>query len=350
MNDSEPLSLPAKKLLMEPVFRPSRSKAVLAAEWVEEVLRCDERDARLYLEELATHGLLLPYHGPEAARLTPPCFQPSPDASLTSERLVRQHKKRREPLINQASYRLKDLILAICFEDHASNRRLTGGFGAATIFPVVDLYFFLAAPKESVDEAIEELTSSRLLEPNVQRVGNEDVRYVYLTRKGVRYYEDQVRQKFGLGPADSILDEPAQSLAVFFAWQSENKPARNKLSTAVPRVVERINSENKLLRELTLVQATEAGAGALRIDVAIEERIKNATYFVGDLTPVYAYHGRLRVNENVLVETGFALASKPPSRIVLLEMRDPEVRKQSPNPVVRGEAAGATTAGWKNLK
>jgi hypothetical protein len=26
------------------------------------------------------------------------------------------------------------------------------------------------------------------------------------------------------------------------------------------------------------------------------------------------------------------------------------IGKQSPNPVVRGEAAGATTAGWKNLK
>src|SRR5690606_21905604 len=140
--------------------------------------------------------------------------------------------------------------------------------------------------------------TSKLLEPNVQRVGNEHVRYVDLTRKGVRYYEDKVREKFGLGPADSILDEPGQSLEIFFAWQSENKPARNKLFEAVPKVVERINNENNLLRELTLIQATGAGAGALRIDVAIEERIKNATYFVGDLTPVYAYHNRLRVNEN----------------------------------------------------
>ena len=73
------------------------------------------------------------------------------------------------------------------------------------------------------------------------------------------------------------------------------------------------------------MQASEPGEGALRIDASLQEKIRSADYFVGDLTPVYAYKNRLRVNENVLIETGFALAGKDEGRIILLALNDPVI-------------------------
>jgi len=90
-------------------------------------------------------------------------------------------------------------------------------------------------------------------------------------------------------------------------------------------VVAALNGQSSLTLPLRVVQATEAGEGAIRIDVALQEKIARADFFVGDLTPVYAYGERLRVNENVLVEVGYALASKEPNQIVLVAMKRDDV-------------------------
>ena len=69
-----------------------------------------------------------------------------------------------------------------------------------------------------------------------------------------------------------------------------------------------------------------AGAGeAIRIDVEIQNKIRRAEFFVGDFTAVYQYEGRLRVNENFLVEVGYALASKEPSQVLLLALKRDDV-------------------------
>jgi len=71
------------------------------------------------------------------------------------------------------------------------------------------------------------------------------------------------------------------------------------------------------------------GDGAVRIDVAIQERIRCCNVFVADVTPVAADGERLRLNDNVLVEVGYALASKDPGQIVLVALeRDIEVGRK----------------------
>ena len=135
-----------------------------------------------------------------------------------------------------------------------------------------------------------------------------------------------------LSPEESILDLNERThIVIFNAWQSEFNPSRSKINDALEAVVEAINARPGLWRPLKVEQATQPGDGALRIDVALQEKIKRADFFVGDMTPVFAYEDRLRVNENVLVEVGFALASETPSQVILLAVRRGDVPGQPEN-------------------
>jgi hypothetical protein len=123
-----------------------------------------------------------------------------------------------------------------------------------------------------------------------------------------------------------VLDAPVTApLVVFDAWQSECAAAHEIIEAVLPEVIEALNSTAGLVRPLEIIRAAAAGDGAIRIDATLQERIRHADFFIGDLTPVYAYNNRLRVNENVLVEVGFALASKDANQIILLALHRDDV-------------------------
>jgi hypothetical protein len=330
LSDGMTLSSKAEKLLMERMFRAFVHRPALGIQWAEEVLDSDAEEARTYLEELEREGFIEPHPDPQMTA-PGPWWAATERSWRASERLLRAKGMRREPLVNQHSYELKDLILALCYEHHGSNRKGIGFLGMTTPVPLDPFFVLLDWPRSTIERACNDLVEAELVTRSSQRIGTVDAEYLDLTRKGLKYYEKSVCPKFRLSETDSLLDPPG-SLSLFFAWQSEYKPSRNILSEAVPKVIEDIKSGNQLLRELRFMEATEPGEGALRIDVALQEKIRQADYFVGDLTPVYAYDGRLRVNENVLVEAGFALASKPPGQILLLSMAGVVVPGTGSNP------------------
>lgn len=72
---------------------------------------------------------------------------------------------------------------------------------------------------------------------------------------------------------------------------------------------------------MALIEARDVGEGAIRIDVEIQAKIRHAEFFVGDVTVVCRNGRRLLHNENVLVEVGYALASKKPQQIILLAIK-----------------------------
>jgi len=312
------LSTGAAKFLIEAIFRPSRREARIDTATVVSVLDCTEDEAQDYLRELAREGLILRQDE------NPLYYRTTPSGCQASETMLRQRKRRRAVLMGQLLRPIKDLILALAYEGHATNARLKPGFwGTVTTFPLIDTRTILRDwPEHSVDNACSELIAAGLLADSGMLQGT---RHVDLTRRGIKEYKSRIRVSLGLREQESILDPPPDGLQVFFAWQSEFKPARNILSEVVSAAIRQLNADDRLLRAITLVEATEPGEGALRIDVSLPEKIRDADYFIGDLTPVYSYGSRLRVNENVLIETGFALASKPESRIILLAMRGREV-------------------------
>jgi DNA-binding MarR family transcriptional regulator len=308
----------AALLVMDVRFRPSRRTATFGTEDVVDCLGCDADQASACLVELERNGLV------EHVDAQAPTYRATPAGSLASERTWRERKRRRKPLLAQLSYPLNDLIVAIIYEPHAFNRRLPGGvWGTVPIFPLVDLIFFLRDwPEESVRSACSELEKAGMLKSSRDQEQRE---YVELTPKALRYYTREIRAHFGLPTTECLLDAAPAGLRVFFAWQSEVDASRSILTDAIPKVIGDLNRAGTLIQEMTLVHASEPGQGALRIDSSLQERIRSADYFIADLTAVHVSKGRLRVNDNVLIETGFALASKPEDRVILMALRDPPI-------------------------
>jgi hypothetical protein len=183
---------------------------------------------------------------------------------------------------------------------------------------------------ETVDTASLMLVDEGLLKRTTKYGSDQEA--FEATGRARQAYNAGIAARLKIADGESILDiQKRSSIDVFFAWQSEYKPSRNAIDSALKKVVDEVNRLGGLSYPLRIVQATEPGEGAIRIDVALQAKIGKADFFVGDLTPVYAYGERLRVNENVLVEVGFALASKEPSEIVLVAMKRDEVPGDAAN-------------------
>lgn len=261
-----------------------------------------------------------------------PAYQAQPLAYEAREAVLRARGLRHPALVNQRSFAIADLILALVMCPHIWNARMTGAFfGAEPIVTVRELDLYLADfSKQEVRDGCSDLVRQGLVVETKKSGTNEDA--LEVTGLGRQAYRTAVSPKLKLREGESLLDHQKKTfIEVFNAWQSEHNPARSAVYSALSEVVSSLNTAGGLTHPLKIVQATEPGDGAIRIDVALQEKIKKADFFVGDLTPVYAYGGRLRVNENVLVEVGFAMASKDPNQIVLLAMKRTDVPGDATN-------------------
>jgi hypothetical protein len=259
-------------------------------------------------------------------------YAPGPKGWKAREHLLTTNRKRKGALIKQLDYKLPDLLLALLAYPDISNAKMSGAFfgrAKALSLPELETYLHGYAPEAIASEA-NILVFQGLAEAVLATRSNTDKAFA-ITGRGIRKYKDEIAARLGLATDEGILDlvedkpEGRSHISIFEAWQSEYKPSRNIITPALEEVVAALNESARTTYPLCVVRATEPGDGAIRIDVALQERILEADFFIGDLTPVYAYGERLRVNENVLVEVGFALASKEPSRIILLAKSDVEV-------------------------
>jgi len=248
-----------------------------------------------------------------------------PTGHEAREKVLRSRQLRHPTLITQRAHSITDLIVALVNCPHIWNSRMTGAFLAAEPKMTrreLELYLFAFAPDE-IRDACSALVEEGLLNPTMKYGSTEEA--FELTGRGRQEYRS-VSARLRIAAGTSILDVQTKSdIEIFNAWQSEHKQSRNAIRAALDHALRNINGLAGLVLPLRITEATEAGDGAIRIDVALQDRIAKADLFVGDLTPVYAYGDRLRVNENVLVEVGFALASKDPNQIILLAMKRNDV-------------------------
>jgi hypothetical protein len=125
-----------------------------------------------------------------------------------------------------------------------------------------------------------------------------------------------------LTEGQSILDlDKRTDIVVFLVWQSDLPASRNQIGTVLRDLVESVTSEKGALYPVRIDAAVDVGDGAVRIDQNLLDRIISADAVVADVTPVYRAFGRLTPNPNVLLEVGYALASKKPHQVFLLEKR-----------------------------
>jgi len=252
-------------------------------------------------------------------------YQPLPRGHEVREDFLRARGLRHPALVQQRAHAIADLVIALANCPHIWNLRMTGPFlGADPRMSLRELELYLREfTPDQVQQVCSDLVKGELLAPSA-KTGSKEPAFE-ITGRGRQEYR-AVAGRLKIAEGKSILDiQVKSSVELFFAWQSEYKPSRNAIGSALDDVVAALNGQSSLTLPLRVVQATEAGEGAIRIDVALQEKIARADFFVGDLTPVYAYGERLRVNENVLVEVGYALASKEPNQIVLVAMKRDDV-------------------------
>lgn len=97
---------------------------------------------------------------------------------------------------------------------------------------------------------------------------------------------------------------------VFFSWQSDIKPVRNKLKSALEIAVKRIGKNLEEAERPEVDSDTKGTFGSENIIDTILDKIDNASLFVADVTPIASSETKLIPNPNVMTELGYALKTK----------------------------------------
>src|SRR5688572_21346019 len=107
-------------------------------------------------------------------------------------------------------------------------------------------------------------------------------------------------------------------MRIFYCWQSDRPRERNLIEDALERAVRNVVAGDELKLEPVVDRDTRGLPGAPEISQSIFEKIRDAGAVVADLTITHADTERRYCNSNVLVETGYALASIGADRVILV--------------------------------
>lgn len=318
--DYTPTSELAERLLTDS-FKPCRPGSLEAAKWADHY-ECPIAEVNACLDEFLNAGLIKKIDHWGKAGPRPQKFETTEVGWHAKERFLRARGLRHPTLLNQSAHDPKDLIVAILADRHIANARITRGFGFSTAEDWSVVAFYLDEfSAEELSIARIALIGERLVEDGSATQPNQ----FDLTKRGLKTYRSTVAHRVHVAPDESILDLVLEkSIRIFFSWQSEFAGSRNLLAELLARVVKAINAKAPV-RPIEIIQATSLGEGAIRIDVQLMELIKMADLFVADVTPVTVDNNRRRLNDNVLIEVGYALASKAPSEVLLLAMKREEL-------------------------
>lgn len=114
--------------------------------------------------------------------------------------------------------------------------------------------------------------------------------------------------------------------SIFYSWQSDRKPVRNKLGTALKRVCNLLSRELNEAERPELDSDTRGRFGSESISRTIFEKIDACDVFIADVTPILkSDNGKLFPNPNVMIEVGYALKTKPTGTKLYVVIADEEI-------------------------
>lgn len=118
---------------------------------------------------------------------------------------------------------------------------------------------------------------------------------------------------------------------IFFSWQSDIKPVRNKLKSALEIAAKRISKELEEADRPEIDSDTQGTFGSEDIFNTILEKIDEATLFIADVTPIAVTKTKLIPNPNVMTELGYALKTKGKrTRLFIYCTKEPVVIEKMP--------------------
>jgi hypothetical protein len=284
----------------------------------------DEREVRLVLEQMERRGFVERSGASGSQALH---YKPTVTGWKERELLIRKRGRRVRCLANQRDYPLTDLIVALLMsgEDAERINKPSGSFlhdwPPKMAISVASIYL-CEYSRDELANACSSLIAAELASPVRVNIDNTRDTALQPTLKGQRLYWAQIKSALGLGDKEFILMENRRDrVYVFYAWQSDYAESNRTISRALDDWAAGANANWPLVAPLAIDRATMPGEGAVRIDVALQEKIVRADFFVGDVTPTFNFRCRLCPNPNVLIEIGYALARKTPEQILLLEHR-----------------------------
>lgn len=97
---------------------------------------------------------------------------------------------------------------------------------------------------------------------------------------------------------------------IFYSWQSDIKPARNKIKAALELAAKRLGDSLEEADRPQIDSDTKGTYGSEDIIETIFSKINNCTVFVADVTPIAKSGEKLVPNPNVMAEVGYAISAK----------------------------------------
>jgi hypothetical protein len=112
---------------------------------------------------------------------------------------------------------------------------------------------------------------------------------------------------------------------IFFSWQSDIPPVRNKLQKALRIVVKDLGNSLEEADRPELDSDTRGTYGSEQILATILSKIEACILFVADVTPIISTDKKMIPNPNVMIELGYALRAKGPRTRLYVFCRDSQV-------------------------
>ena len=300
-------------------FRPFGAGGCSTSTLVQNLKNSDRQAIDAAIRNLAAGGLLVPSGVSQTDGES--VYRPTEKLWLGRERVLHDLRWRKTALLNQEAYRTEDLVLALLMAPRILNSRISGPFfpdSTRRYCAEISIYLY-KINSESVETAWRNLMGRRLVREGNEEFNGKLLPSLELTADGVVAYPS-VAATLGLSEGQSILDlDRRTEIVVFLIWQGDYPTSRDKIESALRELVERMNKEKRASYPVRIDEAVVVGDGAVRIDKNLLDRILRADVVVADVTPVYRAFGRLTPNPNVLLEVGYALASKKPQEVFLVE-------------------------------
>ncbi|APB33518.1 hypothetical protein GlitD10_1198 [Gloeomargarita lithophora Alchichica-D10] len=121
---------------------------------------------------------------------------------------------------------------------------------------------------------------------------------------------------------------PASPPLIFFSYQTEYPEASTQIERVLEQTVAQIGRTHRLGQKLRIERPHRLADGTVRLDTDVRRLIRQALMVIADTTLITSVQGKGFPSPNVCLEVGYALVSKKPYQIKLVEWPAPEPQTQ----------------------
>jgi hypothetical protein len=116
---------------------------------------------------------------------------------------------------------------------------------------------------------------------------------------------------------------PASPPLIFFSTQTEYPEASDQIGRVLAQTVTQMNATYRLGQKIRIERPHRLPDGTVRLDTDVRRLIRQSLLVIADTTLITSVQGKGYPSPNVCLEVGYALVSKKPYQIKLVELPPP---------------------------